>query len=166
MVKRKLAIQDMPSVRPVPIRTKDLNWWGRIKARFESRKWYFDKEWRFWFDYMGVEYEAVVPAGTIIDFASIPRVFWSLYSPTGILLIPSIIHDIGYREGFLYVERTICGDKLVGEIGDRDRMFDGKDRRWWDLLFLDIAYQVNGFKVSDKLAYWAVRIGGWGAWKF
>jgi hypothetical protein len=43
------------------------------------------------------KYEAVeVPVGFVTDFASIPRVFWSLLRPDGEYTYPAIVHDYMY----------------------------------------------------------------------
>lgn len=39
----------------------------------------------------------VIPKGFICDFASIPRLFWSIYPPDGNHRYPSIPHDMGYK---------------------------------------------------------------------
>jgi hypothetical protein len=42
-------------------------------------------------------YDAVtVPAGFVTDFASIPRIFWSLLPPDGQYTYPAIVHDYLY----------------------------------------------------------------------
>ncbi len=41
--------------------------------------------------------QGVVPAGFITDGASVPRMFWPLFSPTGPAFGAAIIHDWGYR---------------------------------------------------------------------
>jgi hypothetical protein len=42
-----------------------------------------------------------VPVGFVTDFASIPRVFWSLLRPDGVYTYPAIVHD------FLYWEQNV-----------------------------------------------------------
>jgi hypothetical protein len=43
------------------------------------------------------EYQPVkVPVGFVTDFASIPRVFWSILRPDGVYTYPAIIHDYLY----------------------------------------------------------------------
>jgi len=39
-----------------------------------------------------------------------------------------------------------------------------KDQKWADMLFRDICIDVNGFKIINYLAYYALRLGGWLAW--
>jgi hypothetical protein len=39
-----------------------------------------------------------------------------------------------------------------------------KDQKWMDKLFRDICIEVNGFKLLNYLAYWALRVAGFAAW--
>ena len=39
-----------------------------------------------------------------------------------------------------------------------------KDQAWMDKLFRDICIEVNGFKLLNYLAYWALRVAGFAAW--
>lgn len=51
-------------------------------------------------------YETVrVPSGFVTDFASIPRIFWSLLPPDGLYAYAAIIHD------YLYWEQSVPRDK-------------------------------------------------------
>jgi hypothetical protein len=47
-------------------------------------------------DKVGKYPEVTVPKGFVTDFASIPRVFWSLLRPDGDYTYPAIIHDYLY----------------------------------------------------------------------
>jgi hypothetical protein len=84
--------------------------------------------------------EAVeVPVGFVTDFASIPRVFWSLLRPDGIYTYPAIIHD------YLYWSQT-------------------RPRKVADAVF---RLSMEDFKVdraTSFVIYRAVRAAGWSAW--
>jgi hypothetical protein len=95
-----------------------------------------------------------IPKGFRTDFASSPRMLWPLgMDPVGVLLIPSLIHDFGYRHGF-YLEGS--GKRIVAttlwEKGDHDH------------LFREISDDVNDFKAPGWLAVAALGIFGWPAW--
>jgi len=49
----------------------------------------------------GVMVRVVVPAGTVTDFASIPRPLWWLYPPDGPWAEAAVIHDWLYSRGLL-----------------------------------------------------------------
>lgn len=142
--------EEMPVLRPVPIPTKG-TWFGRriLIWLFEDRQWDLVNEWT-----------CTLPGGETIkiekgyrfDGASIPRPLRFLLSPTGLLLIPALVHDHGYEKR--YVE--LVGGQRLGE---------NYKRRDWDRLFRRHANAVNGTPVIDFLAWLAVRIGGWVVWR-
>ena len=82
----------------------------------------------------------IVPAGFITDFASVPRIFWSLYPPMGKYAGATIIHD------YLYItqERT---------------------RKETDLIFLEAMKVLNVPFFRRQIIYRAVRLGGWLPWR-
>jgi len=87
------------------------------------------------------QYQAVdVPVGFVTDFASIPRVFWSLLRPDGMYTYPAILHD------FLYwtQERPRDVADQIFRIGMED-------------------FSINR-AVIDTI-YSAVRLGGGSAWE-
>jgi len=130
---------EMPILRPVPIPTKGLGFWQRIKVwRHTTRKWEVMEDW----DYPGF---GTIPKGFVFDGASIPRPLWWFLSPVGLLLIPGLIHDWGYREN-------------PGGAGPNDR-------KLWDMFFRQIIKEVTDTTIIPWIAYFAVRIGGWKAWK-
>lgn len=87
--------------------------------------------------------DVVVPAGTVTDFASIPRVFWRVLPPWDIHRRAAIIHD------YLYATRQPRTDE---------------ERKLADRVFLEAleALEVPWWK--RQLMYRAVRCFGWKAW--
>jgi len=102
-----------------------------------SRMWRLAAEFR----YIGSKI-IDVPVGFITDGASVPRVFWSLFSPTGSYLKAAVIHD------YLYVNQLFS-------------------RKTTDAIFLEAMKEVGegvfGF-LARQTVYRAVRLGGWIAW--
>lgn len=86
-----------------------------------------------------------------------PRVFWVILSPVGLLLIPGLVHDFGYRFRYLLVEAD-DGEELK-------KYGEGEGRRFWDDLFRKVAVDVNGFKVINRVAWFFVRVFGGPAWR-
>lgn len=83
----------------------------------------------------------IVPEGFITDFASVPRVFWTLLPPaTGRHREAAVLHD------YLYTIKSTS-------------------RKFADNIFLDamIGAKVPAWK--RQLIYWAVRFGGGSYWK-
>ncbi|MBI3775330.1 MAG: DUF1353 domain-containing protein [Gammaproteobacteria bacterium] len=80
-----------------------------------------------------------VPIGFVTDFASIPRVFWSLLPPDGNYTYPAVIHD------YLYWEQT-----TTREVAD-------------DILRLSMLdFKIDA--VTLRAIYSGVRVGGQFAW--
>lgn len=81
-----------------------------------------------------------VPAGYLTDLASIPRTFAWLFSPDGPYAAAAVPHDRLYREGLV-------------------------SRKMADLILYE-AMGVLGIPLWQRLLiYWAVRIGGWSAYR-
>ncbi|VVP05842.1 hypothetical protein PS903_03021 [Pseudomonas fluorescens] len=110
-------------------------------GRFADRV-YFLREEIGWSPNPGQEslMKVQVPAGFVTDFASIPRMFWTLLPPDGLYTYPAIIHD------YLYWEQPVSRE-------DAD---------------LILQYAMQDFKINAatiKTIYTGVRVGGSSAWK-
>ena len=85
----------MPDVIPVPARTKGLPWW--------KATWNWLTVPTFWMlaeDYLYRLKDGtwvLFKKGFMFDGASIPRIFWRLIHPTGIMFLQGLLHDWGYR---------------------------------------------------------------------
>ena len=146
----------MPSMKPIRIPTKDVNCFKRVWRWFTViRKWEITE--RYYYLHKGVQ--LVIPAGFIFDGASIPRVFWTILSPTGLLLIPGLFHDYGYRYNYLIslecYHGVSCEDK---------RWHEGAGKAFWDKLFREMGEEVNGVHFANWVAWAALGVGGWAAW--
>ena len=144
----KLDITAMPILRPLPIKTKGKHWWHIVWIWFISRR-----EWELMEDYFYIMPDGTVlfvPKGFVFDGASIPRVFWLLLSPTGLLLIPSLFHDYMYTHGF-----------IVRALPAEDALHTSPvSRKYADDLFVTVALAVNGIRFVAWGAWAAVRVFG------
>lgn len=148
-----IAAGNMPVLKPVPIPTKNRPVFMRLLVWiFEVRKWELVENWYFVLE-DGVR--IVINKGFIFDGASIPRSLWALLSPVGLLLIPGLIHDYGYKFDLLW---------QVNENNSVIQYLNKSDRKRWDDLFRSVGRQVNGFSVIDSLAWLGLRFGGFIAW--
>lgn len=144
---------NMPSLRPVLIPTKNKSFWRKTWIWLsKSRLWEVTEDYNF---ILPSGTEIVIPKGFVMDGASIPRPFWFLLSPVGLLLIAGLIHDYGYRYDCLLIR---VGDKLVS-------YRKGAGKAYWDILFYKINLMVNDIKPVAKVAYWAVKFGGGSSWR-
>ncbi len=138
----------MPVVRPVRIETHDKSWYSRLWAYLGKAR-----AWELVDDYQCEVYglPVVVPAGFRTDFASVPRAFWPFMSPTGILLIPGLLHDFYYRHHFLIARDMRPTFALLG-------------RAWGDEMLRHVCIEVNGMPAAAGVAWGALRVGGVFAW--
>ena len=139
---------EMPELKPVPIKTKGKGFWkGIVMWLLSTRNWEVKKDWKYNID--GTEY--VIPAGFVFDGASIPKFLRTFFSPVGVLLIGGLVHDYAYKYKTLL---EVNKNKTMGELTQKRA----------DEIFRDINIVVNGFYSMNYLAYWSLRIGGFVAW--
>lgn len=179
---------EMPVLEPLPIATEKH---GLTVWMHSVRRWTLEKDWEYPLPKSGAEDKTVtivIPKGFQFDGASIPRPFWGILHPSGLLLIPALVHDFAYRCGFLWEiveekitnrreERIVEGGqgeispeniitrKIVEEKPGKVRRYELAERKGWDKLFRKIGADVNGVKIVNGIAYVMVRGFGCFAWK-
>ena len=82
-----------------------------------------------------------IPVGFETDFASVPRIFWSIIPPIGKANIAWVIHD------YLYDTK------------------DERGRKWADDEMYYWMRKKGQSWLKSQLMYWGVRIGGRNWWK-
>ncbi len=96
----------------------------------------------------GCWYHITVPANFITDFASIPRILWSIIgAPYGRYGKAALLHDLLYRV------RDLFGEGMP------------HTRRFADRVFLVGMVDLNVKPWRRTLMYWGVRCFGWLAWR-
>ena len=100
----------------------------------------------------------MIPRGFEFNGASIPRPLWAILSPTGLLLIPGLIHDYAYRYGQLWA----LENEEDGEVSPYGK---GKGKAFWDRLFRKTGRKVNGMSFINFAAWLAVYLFGGCAWR-
>ncbi len=145
---------NMPILRPLTIKTKGLPLFTRLKRWiFSIRQWELVVDWEYpLFDGTLI----IIPQGFVFDGASIPRIFWAILSPIGLLLIPGLVHDFGYRYQYLWA---------IDNDGEYYKYKVGSKKPVWDQIFKEVGKDVNGMKVIDFIAWIALVIGGESAWR-
>jgi hypothetical protein len=147
----------MPYLRPIPIPTANSPFGMRTLVWFfEIRRWVLTENWTY---RLKDGTEIILPADFEFDGASIPRIFWGILSPVGLLLIPGLIHDYGYKYNQLW-ELT---DE--GQVRPYPGAGQEPDKVFWDKLFREVAKDVNGFWLINAVAWLAVAVGGNGTWR-
>jgi hypothetical protein len=151
----KISYTDMPHMKPVPMETKSKGFFGGIWLWIATtRKWEIVKDWKFAITHDGNTHETyyVIPKGFIFDGASVPKFARSWLSPMGVLLSGGLVHDWIYK----YQSLKLSGKKKSAT--------GKKTQKEADQLFRDICIHVNGFKILNYIAYYALRLGGFMAW--
>ena len=146
---------EQPHMKPVPMETKSKGVVGGIVLwLIKTRTWEITKDWKYSIVHEGNTHPTtyVIPRGFIFDGASVPKPLRSWLSPMGVLLQGGLVHDWCYKYESL---------KHSGETKGRT---EKKTQKGADQLFRDICIDVNGFKIINYLAYFALRIGGFMAW--
>lgn len=144
----------MPKLIPVPIKTRHEQIWIRIWRWITSiRKWELIEDWEY--KLSDDEPVIVIPKGFIFDGASIPRPLWGLLSPTGLLLIPGLIHDFAYRYDYLWA---------LDPAGSVYKYKQNSGQWFWDSMFRRVGLAVNGIAFIDTLAWFFLAVFGWWAW--
>ena len=113
---------------------------GLHVSRFADPMYFTTKEFG-WDPDAGQETEYApvrVPVGFVTDFASVPRLFWSLFRPDGLYAYAAVVHD------YLYWEKPIAKEKA-------------------DNIFKFLMQNFNIAESSIFTLYNAVRLGGAGA---
>ena len=145
----------MPKLIPIPIETRDKGFFEALKIWFRStRKWEFESDWDFHIPDIGQT--VVIPKGFVFDGASVPKRLRAYLSPVGLLLVPGIVHDFGYRYDYIWIRK---------QDGSVEQAYSGAGQKHWDKLFRTVGNYVNGVFIINFLAWFALALGGWWAWR-
>lgn len=149
----------MPVLKPVPIPTRKQPTpiHKIIVFIFQVRKWEVVENWYYTYksDDNKDEVELVIPKGFVFDGASIPRPFWAILNPIGLLLLQGLLHDYAYKYDLLW---------QLGSDGRAIPYEKGSGKDCWDILFKNVGREVNGFFLINAIVWLSVALGGSGAW--
>ncbi len=67
-----------------------------IVRSHNETKWQLTEEFKFYFEENGSKEYITVTKGFITDFASVPRILWSILPPTGRYTKAAVLHDFLY----------------------------------------------------------------------
>lgn len=97
------------------------------------------------------DFVLTVPAGTVSDLSSVPRLLWPALAPFELGRTAPWVHDLLYQRGGR--PGAACEPPRTFTRLEADRLFlqlmAVEDVPWW----------------RRTLAYRAVRLAGWGAWR-
>lgn len=92
-----------------------------------------------------------VPAGFVTDFASIPRIFRIIIPKLGKWNKAAVVHDYLYQHHGKHCRGWAILFYMT--------------RRKADIIFHDAMKDLGVKEWERTLMYWAVRLGGWAAWR-
>ena len=154
-----VKLREWPALQPLQLTTDN---WRRSLDACKRRLWKTTDCWSVVVHKLvpvtnqerGLDGKIVIPRGTIVDGASVPLPWlfsflsFGILRPTGILLIPSIVHDYAYEHGCLLYENDGDG-KTCKQINRADA----------DRLFREMIRAINGTTIWAYVAWFAVRMG-------
>lgn len=145
----------MPALIPMPIETKGKGFFSALWTWIKStREWKFENDWDFYCP--AIDETVVIPKGFVFDGASVPKRLRAYLSPVGLLLVPGIVHDFGYRYDYVWIRN---------EDGSVKKAHEKAGRKHWDSWFFKIGNFVNGVFIINALATFALTLAGWIAWR-
>lgn len=155
----EVSNMNMPQMQALPIDTKGKNWFKQVWMFFVSpQEWVVTEDW---FVTLPNGIEVCIPKGFVCDGASTPRLLWGILNPTGVLLVPGLVHDFGYRYNYLWrVYRS-----RNGLIVAMRRMGLSDDQAYFDKIFLDVSLDSTGLRFVSYFSWMMLRLFGWMAWK-
>ena len=121
----------------------------------------FTYEWKA----EGKRYKLISPKGFQFDLASVPQVFWSPtgISPDRLRWTPPLIHDFLYEyKGNLPKGSYKIWDKNISGWVNCNDIWTRKNS---DKMFCRLMREDEIHIIKRRMAYRAVRLGGWWAWK-
>lgn len=123
----------------------------------KNGKWKVGKAFKYCLGYEDSYRYVKVEEGFETDFASVPRVFWSILPPDGQYTQAAVLHDFLYNTRKFWVDHILPGGKQA------DYPVDIR-RRDCDDIFLE-AMKVLGVALwKRQVMYLAVRAFGWIPW--
>ena len=141
----------LPSMKPVPILTRKLSFFQKRMVMLRTRKWQIDEPDNFKLFIPFLDKTLVIPNYFLFDGASIPRPFWPFLSPTGILFIPALFHDFGYRyRCFLNEDFTL--------------VYENENRKFFDDVFKEMSEWINNVPVAELISWGSLRLFGHFVW--
>ena len=152
-VNQELLIKDIhfPLLKPLETQ-RNQKFFGKIKDFLTyRRKFEFVEDWCVYSK--KIRQFIFIPKTFIIDGASVPKVLYFSYSPTGVLFYGSFPHDFGYRYEGLFLIDQYNNINFV--------KFDKSDL---DDLFLEICSQENHMPTVSKVAKTTLSIFGFTGW--
>lgn len=142
----------MPKLQAMPIKTQKNNFFVKLWLLLtRKRQWQLIEDWHY---RLPNNKQLVIPKGFIFDGNSFPMITWFIFSPTGLLLIPVLIHDFCFKYNYLWIvqdHKTYKYKKNNGFIQ-------------WNALIRDVGIVRNELAFIDYLVWSISMLFGWRRW--
>ena len=142
----------MPKLLPYAIKTQQFSFVSKLwRLLVRKRQWQLIEDWHYTLPNQRV---IIIPKGFDFDGSSYPAIVWLFYSPTGLLLIPVILHDFCFQYNYLWALQD-------------DRVFKFKQGNGffkWSALIRNVGIERNELLLIDYFTWLMCIVFGWVNW--
>jgi hypothetical protein len=143
---------EMPKLQPYAIKTQHFSFFSKLwRLFFRKRQWQLIDDCYYTLPNKRV---IIIPKGFVFDGSSYPAIVWLIFSPTGLLLIPVILHDFSFQYNYLWAVQD-------------DRVFKFKQGCGflkWSALIRKVGIERNELLLIDYLTWLMCVTFGWVNW--
>jgi hypothetical protein len=142
----------MPKLQPFAIKTQKFSFYSKLwRLLFKKRQWQLIEDWHYTLPNKRI---VIIPKGFIFDGSSYPAIVWLFFSPTGLLLIPVILHDFCFEYDYLWAKQD---DKVF-------KFKEGYGFFKWSRLIRNVGIERNELLLIDYLIWVLCMAFGWINW--
>ncbi|TWX48091.1 DUF1353 domain-containing protein [Colwellia hornerae] len=142
----------MPKLQPFAIKTQKFSFYSKLwRLLFKKRQWQLIEDWHYTLPNKRI---VIIPKGFIFDGSSYPAIVWLFFSPTGLLLIPVILHDFCFQYNYLWAKQD-------------DNIFKFKEGYGffkWSTLIRKVGIERNELLLIDYFIWILSMAFGWVNW--
>lgn len=143
---------EMPKLQPFAIKTQKFSFYSKLlRLLFRKRQWQLIEDWYY---VLPNKRTVVIPKGFVFDGSSYPAIIWLIFSPTGLLLIPVILHDFCFQYNYLWVVQ----DNDVYKFKRNNGFLK------WSALIRNVGIKRNELIMVDYLIWIICIVFGWVNW--
>lgn len=142
----------MPKLQPFAIKTQRYSFISKLwQLLFRKRQWQIVEDWYYQLPNKRV---IIIPKGFVFDGSSYPAVVWWFFSPTGLLLIPVILHEFCFTYNYLWMKQH---DHYV-------KFKKGNGFFNWSALIRNVGIERNELLLIDYFMWVICICFGWVNW--
>jgi len=143
---------NLPKLQPYAIKTQKLFILSKLwKLLFRKRQWQLIEDWHY---RLPNKRFIIIPKGFVFDGSSYPAIIWLVFSPTGLLLIPVILHDFCFQYDYLWAKQD---NKIY-------KFKQGNGFLKWSALIRNIGIERNELLLIDYFTWFVCIAFGWINW--